>query len=113
TQSKAHDRISRAYGSHSLCLTNRQRFLEGLPNAERFLFEFTKESIQERVADLLAHREEALEMGVETSAAYRERHPARQLVQRMLDCAALARLNQLTRRPEGSQEFLGWPPVKL
>lgn len=113
THSKAHDRISRAYGSHSLCLTNRQRFLEGLPNAERFIFEFTKESIQERVADLLAHREEALEMGAETATAYRERHPARQLVQRMLDCAALARLNQLTRRPEGSQEFFAWPPVKL
>ncbi|HEU5350882.1 MAG TPA: hypothetical protein VFU55_04755 [Terracidiphilus sp.] len=113
TSSNAHDRVSRAYGSHSLCLTNRQRFLEGLPHAERFTFAFQKESIQERVADLLAHREEALEMGAETAAAYRERHPARQLVQRMLDCAALARLNQSTRRPAGSQDFFVWPPVKL
>jgi hypothetical protein len=113
TASKAHDRVSRAYGSHSLCLTNQQRFLQGLPHAERFTFEFRKESIQERVADVLAHPEQALEMGAETAAAYRERHPARQLVQRMLDIASLVRLNQRTKRPAGSQEFFVWPPAKL
>jgi len=113
TVSKPHDRMMRAFGSYSACLTNRQQWVEELPHAARLMFQFQKESIQDRVAYVLAHRDEALEMGMEMAEAYRQRHPSAQLVQQLLDYASLARLSQMSKRPEGSQDFFVWPPAKV
>jgi hypothetical protein len=113
TGSRPHDRPMRAYGAHTLCLTNRQQYLEHLPHQEHLSFSFEKESLQERVADLLNHKEDALAMGIEVAEAYRRQHPPEQLSTQMLACASLARLNTLAHRPAGMQDFVVWPPTLL
>ena len=113
TSSRPHDRPMRAYGAHTFCLANAQEYQKQLPNHEASSFEFTKESLQAKVAELLANKERAIEMGIEAAAAYRAQHPPEQLARQMLDCAALARLNHLPQRPAGMQDFVAWPPKHL
>jgi hypothetical protein len=113
TASGPHDRVMRAYGSRTLCLTNAgQRFMAGLPFEEESTFQFTKESVQERVADLLANKCAAIDMGVATAEAFRARHPPEQAFETMLEWASLARLDQRKTRPE-MQDFFLWPPAGI
>ena len=113
TVSRPHDRFLRAYGAHTMCLTNEQEFLEDLPHSERLSFRFDKEDLQQKVAYLLEHKDAAVEMGVEAAAAYRSRHPRTEHVEKMLEYASLARLDNLRQRPSGSQDFFVWPPTRL
>lgn len=113
TTSVPHDRVTRSYGAHTLCLTNKQRFLEGLPHQDHLSFQFSKECLQEKIAYILANKTAAVEMGVEVAEAYRRIHPTKQTLKKMLDYASLARLNRLPYRPAGSQDFFVWPPSQL
>lgn len=113
TASHPHDRVTRAYGSHTLCLTNQQDFLSELPYKDRISFSFDKASIQDRVADVLDHREEAIEIGIEVARAYTRLHPPEQSVQKMLDCVSLVKLNNVSQRLPGSQDFFCWPPASI
>ena len=113
TSSRPHDRPMRAYGAHTLCLTNQQHFQQQLPHGETLSFNYSRENLQEKVAALLANKEAAIEMGIGVAAAYRKQHPPEQLCQKMLDCAALTRLNHLPQRPAGMQDFVVWPPHLL
>jgi hypothetical protein len=113
TSSRAHDRVLRSYGAHGLCITNRQQYLDTLPHVERFTYCYQKESIQETVAWVLAHRDEVVEMGKEVSAAYRTQHTMRNYLQRMIDWASLAKLDQMRQRPADAQDFFCWPPQSL
>jgi hypothetical protein len=110
TASRPHDRPMRAYGSHTLCLTNEQQFLEELPHQDLLSFRFEKGHLEQQIAYLLDHRDEALDMGVEVAATYRKNHPPEQLVQNMLDWASLVSVNNLRQRPAGMQDFVVWPP---
>jgi hypothetical protein len=76
-------------------------------------FRFDKESLHDRDAKILDNRDDALEMGVEVAQAYRKEHPPQHVVIKMLDCAALVRVNNLNRRPDGFQGFFVWPPHLL
>lgn len=111
--SRPHDRILRAYGSHGLCFTNRQQWTEALPHHERFCYLYQKESIQERVGWALDHRDEVIAMGREVSQRYREQNPVGENLQRLLDWASLARLDQMRQRPGDAQDFFCWPPAAL
>jgi hypothetical protein len=113
TISKPHDRVMRAFGAHTFCLTNEQRFLEKLPHMGRLSFRFEKESLRQQVAYLLDHKAAALEMGVEVAEAYRVKHPPIASVTKLLEYASLARLDNLRQRPAGSQDFFVWPPARL
>jgi hypothetical protein len=113
TVSRPHDRFLRACGAHTLCLTNRQQFLEELPHADRLSFRFDKEDFQQKVAYLLDHKEAAVEMGVEASAAYKTLHPRIEQVRRMLEYTSVVKLDNLRQRPSGSQDFFVWPPLRL
>ncbi len=96
-----------------MCLTNEQQFLEELPHQELLSFRFEKECLQDRVAYILAHKASVLEMGIEVAAAYGRKHPAEQLISKMLDWASLVRLNSVSQMPAGMQDFFAWPPTKL
>jgi hypothetical protein len=113
TVTRPHDRLMRAYGAHTFCLTNEQRFLQELPHPERLSFRFEKESLQQQVAYLLDHKAAALEMGVEVAEAYRAKHPPIASVTKLLEYASLAKLDNLRQRPAGSQDFFVWPPARL
>jgi hypothetical protein len=103
----------RAYGAHTFCLTNEQKFLQELPHYDRLTFRFEKESLQQQVAYLLDHKEAALEMGVEVAEAYKTKHPSVASVTKILEFASFARLDNLRQRPAGSQDFFMWPPARL
>jgi hypothetical protein len=113
TVSLPHDRFLRACGAHTLCLTNRQTFLEELPHNDRLSFGFEKDSLQEKVAYLLDHKASAIEMGIEVAAAYNAKHPSTETPRKMLDYASLVKLDNLKQRPIGSQDFFVWPPTRL
>ena len=108
TASFPHDRVMRAYGAHTVCLSNQQSFLDELPQLQHLAFSFEKGDIQDKIAYLLAHRDEAIEYGIEVAACYKRLHPAEATVQKLLDCASFVRFDNLTQRPQGSQDFFVW-----
>ncbi len=61
-----HDRCRRAFGSYTLCLTNEQEcFKRQFAQYRDFCFKFDKESLQAKVADVLAHPKRYVELGIE------------------------------------------------
>jgi hypothetical protein len=113
TRSMPHDRVMRAYGSHTLCLTNAgQGFTAELPHPHELTFSFNKESLQSAVAALLDDPSAAIDKGVEVAEAFSKLHPPERSFEKMLDCAAFARLDQTKSRPPGFQDFFLWPPRK-
>ncbi len=114
TGSLPHDRVMRAYGSHTLCLTNQgQSFLQELPFAPELSYTFDKESLQAQVSYLLSHRSEAVEMGIADAQRFCALNPPELAFQRMLDYAALTRLDQTSQRPSVVQDFFIWPPQSI
>ncbi len=99
--------------AHTCCLTNTQQFLEELPHQDRLSFTFEKESLQDKVAYLLDHKDAAIEMGLAVAEAYRRSHPPEEIALKMLDCAALSRLDNLAQSPASSQDYFVWPPKSL
>jgi hypothetical protein len=111
TASGPHDRVMRAYGSHTVCLTNtRQTFLDEMPFHQELTFSFEQDSLQSRVADLLARKSDVVEMGLAAAERFRALHPPQQAFRKMLDYAAFSRLDQTPMRPAGLQDFFLWPP---
>jgi hypothetical protein len=113
TVTRPHDRLMRAYGAHTFCLTNEQKFLQELPHFDRLTFRFEKENLQQQVAYLLNHQAAALEMGVEIAEAYKVKHPRIATVTKLLEYSSFVRLDNLPQRPAGSQDFFVWPPARL
>ena len=111
TVSMPHDRVMRAYGSHTLCLTNEgQAFAKELPCEDELTFSFDKGSFQSRVACLLADKSAAVDKGIAVTEAFKGRNPPGLAFERMLDYAEFARLDQSKARPPGFQDFFVWPP---
>ena len=109
-----HDRPCRAYGAHTLCLTNEQSFFsDDFPNHKEFSFSFSRESFRDKVADVLARPKHYVDVGIETAARFREVNPLEGVVEHLLDTAACLRLDQRRARPPGFQDFFVWPPGSL
>lgn len=114
TASNPHDRVMRAFGAKTLCLTNAgQQFLRGLPHEKEFTFNFEGDSLRERIEDILANKKRAVDHGIATAEAFRKANPPEQAVEKMLHYAELVRLERQTHRPEGLQDFHVWPPQLL
>jgi hypothetical protein len=112
TASMPHDRVMRAFGSHTVCLTNGdQTFMDGLPYKDEVTYSFSKESVQSTVAGLLANKCATVDKGIAVAAAFKEQFPPTRSFERMLDYAAFARLDQTKVRPAGFQDFFVWPPT--
>src|SRR5438105_2605808 len=113
TERAPHDRVLRAFGLCTLCITNEQRFFkEQFENSERFCYRFDKDHLREKVADVLAHPKQYVELGLDVCEQFRKRRRPDDFGQYMLDTAALIRL-ACGPRPEGAQNFFVWPPTKL
>jgi hypothetical protein len=109
-----HDRALRAFGAHTLCLTNEQEFFSReLPHSADFFYRFNKESIQSRVADVLAHRDRSLEIGTTVADAFIKKFPAEAFAKQLLALAPLARFDQLPGVPDGMPNYFAWPPTRL
>jgi len=111
TLSMPHDRVMRAYGSHTLCFTNSgQTFTKNLPYQDELTFCFNKECLQSKVARLLANPSATVEKGIAVAGAFKKLHPPEQAFERMLEYAAFARLDQTKTYLPGFQDFFVWPP---
>lgn len=109
-----HDRSLRAFGAHTLCLTNEQEFFRReLPLCDEFFYRFDKDSIQSRVAEVLTHRHRALEVGATVAETFMQKFPPELFAHQVLELAALARFNQLPGLPQGMPHYFSWPPTRL
>lgn len=109
-----HDRPLRAFGSHTLCLTNEQEFFSReLPHTEDFFYSFDKDSIVSLVSGVLANRQRSLDLGAAVAEAFMQKFPAERFAKQLLELAPLARFNQLPGVPEGTPNYFAWPPTKL
>jgi hypothetical protein len=111
TASMPHDRVARACGSHTLCLTNSgQSFTRELPYQNELTFSFDKESLQSRVDGLLADKSAAVDKGIAVTEAFKKLNSPGQAFEQMLNYAAFARLDRTKGRLPGLQDFFLWPP---
>jgi len=114
TSGGPHDRVSRAFGSYTLCVTNEQDFLaRDVPAQNAASFKFQAESIQAVVEAVLAQPARHVELGAEIAAAYREKNPPEAGIADLIRIAELVRLNQAPGRPEGMPPYFVWPPKSL
>lgn len=108
-----HDRPLRAYGLHTLCLTNEQEFFRrNFDQYRSFTFQFDKESLASKVAEVLAHPKRFVDLGVEVAETFRKRFDSRAFGRTMVELASCLRL-AAGPRPPGMQDFFAWPPGKL
>jgi hypothetical protein len=109
-----HDRVLRAFGSQTFCLTNEQEFVRrDVPEPAAMSFRFEPESLRERVADVLAHPARHVEIGRENAKAYRAKYKPQAGIDYLIDTAELIRLNQLTERQPDMPPYFVWPPKSL
>jgi hypothetical protein len=113
TGSAPHERVLRAFGLYTLCLTNSQSFFsEHLSAAPDFSYSFAGDSITSKVADIVARPKQAVELGIAAAEEFRRRFPVERYVGTLLEIAGLLRVSG-NARPPGLQDFFVWPPAKL
>jgi len=110
TQRAPHDRPMRAFGLYTLCLTNEQRyFKEQFANSNLFSYRFEKDDLRARIADVLAHPKQYVELGINVAEQFLRNRRQEDFAQFMLDTASHVRLG-CGPRPGGLQDFFVWPP---
>ena len=109
-----HDRPMRAFGMHTLCLTNDQEyFRRRVPQlCDAFTFRFEPESVQSKVADVLAHPRRYIDLGIEVASAIHQGHEPEVFGQFMIDLAKCLKLEGASRFPS-LQPYFAWPPTSL
>ena len=108
-----HDRPLRAMGMYTLCLTNEQKyFTERFTNHQAFSFRFEMESLQETIADVIAHPRRYVELGCEVAETFRRDQDPDTLGRHLLDVANCLRLGS-SQRMQGLQDYFAWPAEKL
>ncbi len=114
TSQAPHDRVLRAYGMYTLCLTNEQDFFaREIPRHKEFSYRFDKESLQSKVADVLANRKRSIDLGLEVADTFHKKFKPEAFAHQLLEAAAAVRLNQLAGSPEGMPPYFLWPPDSL
>lgn len=109
-----HDRVMRALGHYTLCLTNEQEFFKKeVPKHKSMTFRFDKHSLQGKISDILSNAGRCVEVGLDIAETFRRTHPLEAAVGRLMDIAELVRMNQMPALPSGYPEFFVWPPESL
>jgi hypothetical protein len=94
TSSLPHDRVYRAAGSYTLCITNKQTwFTNKFAGFEQLTYEFNKESIQETVNNVLKNPEESQDMAIAFGEHFRRVWTEEKSVEQLVEIAELASLN--------------------
>jgi hypothetical protein len=104
-----HERVRRAFGAYTLCLTNEQQyFRDTFTNSDAFTFSFDKESIQHSVAGVIRHPKRYVELGMTVADKFRTNEDVNAAARFLLEVASVVRLENAARLP-GLQEYFGWP----
>jgi len=113
TSSAPHERVSRAVGMYTLCVTNEQAFFrEILPGFDESLYRFERESLRSRVSEVLDRPRRFVELGAAIAAAYRASFDPEAAARRILDAASCVRM-ACAGRTHQLQDFFGWPPTRV
>ena len=105
-----HDRPLRAFGHNTLCLTNRQECFSDVFGADNgFSFDFSRESLADKIADVLAHPKHYIEMGLETARVFNEQFSSEAAVHTYVEAAELIRMHK-SRANLGIADYFVWPP---
>jgi hypothetical protein len=105
-----HERARRAFGAYTLCLTNYQEYFRcTFPNYESFSFRFTEASIQERVADVIAHPKQYTDLGIDVAETFQNGQDTDDTARYLLDMANMLRL-ETSQSVRGLQTYFAWPP---
>ncbi|CAM2138791.1 putative DUF3880 domain-containing protein [Pararobbsia alpina] len=109
-----HDRVTRAFGAYTYCLTNEHAFLDSLlpEQVGHMTFRFNPDSIAERVDRALANPMQTLEVGVAAAEIFRERFTDENFVN-FITLIADSVYQNIGNRPNNLQEFIVWPPATL
>jgi hypothetical protein len=106
--SAPHERVQRAAGSFATVLTNQQSWLSAdFPGFDDLSFDFTPESIKDRVADVLAHPERYIELGIAFGERFRARWPRETFAEKIIMYGELAALQWDAQKPP-LQPFFDW-----
>jgi hypothetical protein len=113
TSSAPHERVSRAMGMYTLCVTNEQAFYrDRLPGFDDCLYRFERDSLHARIAEVLARPKRFVELGRDMADSYRTKFDPEGPARRILEAASCVRTSQ-GGRPQQLQDFFAWPPTKL
>ena len=75
-------------------------------------FNFNRESLSDKIADVLARPKQYVELGSETSRIFNEQCPHETVVQTLLEAAEIMRIANHKERLAISDYFI-WPPEGL
>ena len=108
-----HERPRRAFGAFTLCLTNKQEyFTNNFADHQSFTFDFTKEAIQEKVAEVLGNPKRYVELGIDVAEQFRRDEDPDAAARLLLNVANLVRLQNANRFPN-LQNYFVWPPKTI
>lgn len=114
TTSNFHDRPLRAMGMHTLCVTNEQEsFTETFGADLPATFCFEKESLEQRINDVLTHPKRYVEAGREMTKIFDKKYPEECFVADIVGLADALRVGSLKHHISGMQEFFVWPPESI
>ena len=113
TSMAPHERPLRAFGMYTLCLTNEQAFFsKHVDEHEQFMFRFEKESLANKITEVLAHPDRFLEIGTVAAESFRREFTPERTAQYFVDMATLLRLGS-GQRPANLPNYFVWPPSAL
>jgi hypothetical protein len=112
TSSSPHERVSRAIGMYTLCLTNEQSFYKDeLPGFEDCLYRFERDSLRGKIDDVLTRPKQSVELGRVMAEAFRAKFDPEGAARRILEAASCVRMAQGGRTHQ-MQDFFVWPPTR-
>ena len=86
TSRAPHERPLRAFGSYTLCLTNKQQFFfDNVAHAADFSFAFDKDDLRQKVADVIAHPARYVEIGAAAAQDFRDKFPPSRFIELLLE----------------------------
>jgi hypothetical protein len=112
TETSPHERVARAMGMYTLCLTNEQSFFnDHLPAFNECLYRFDADSLRTKVADVLSNPKRFVELGRQIAENFRSKYDPEGPARRILEAASCIRMSRGGRTPQ-MQDFFAWPPTK-
>ncbi len=112
TVAGVHDRLSRAAGHQTLCVTNSGQGLEQhFSNTGLWSYGFSEESLRERIEWMLGHRRDVIELGAAFAREFDTAYSIDQAYAQLKRMAGFVRQNNSTDEIDDAPPYFMWPPT--
>ena len=112
TSAGVHDRVARAAGQRTVCLSNAGQDWGYVPSiGEQVSYRFDEASIRERVEWMLAHPKETVELGIAFGDEFVKTHNIETVYASLQRMAQFVRQNNSSEELAGSPPYFMWPPA--